>query len=155
MAGGGRDIGMRRAGSGDADAAAVVVRAAFAPYVARIGREPAPMAADYGALCAEGRVTLAETSGAGPVGVLVAYPKGGWLHVETVAAATPRLGVGRALMAAAAAEAARLGLAGLHLYTNAAMTEALAFYDALGFARIGRRMEAGFDRVYFRKEVER
>ena len=146
---------MRRAAPEEADAAAAIVRGAFEPYAALIGRPPAPMTADYRTLCAEGSVTLADAPGARPLGVLVAYPKGGWLHVETVAAATPRLGVGRALMAHAEAEAARLGLAGVHLYTNAAMTEALAFYDTLGFERVGRRMEAGFDRVYFRKEIGR
>ena len=143
---------IRSAGPDEAGAVAALVRAAFAPFAPRIGREPAPMGADYPALCAQGAVHVAE-SGDRLAGAIVAYPKAGWLHVETVAAAAPRRGVGRALMGWAQAEAARLGLAGVELYTNAAMTEALAFYDALGFERLGRRREAGYERVYFRKEA--
>ncbi len=50
-------------------------------------------------------------------------------------------------------EALEHGLTEIRLYTNALMTENLAWYPRLGYEETGRRMEDGFDRVYFRKPV--
>jgi Ni,Fe-hydrogenase III large subunit len=44
-------------------------------------------------------------------------------------------------------------LPSIELYTNAKMTENLAYYPRLGFEETGRRREDGFDRVYFRRLV--
>ena len=41
----------------------------------------------------------------------------------------------------------------VELYTNAQMTENLSLYPRLGYAKTGRRMEDGFDRVFYRKEL--
>ena len=138
----------------DADAVAACVRAAYAEYVERIGREPAPMGADYAALIAEGGVWVAR-SRAGIAGVLVLRPQPPSLLLENVAVAPAHRGrgLGRALVAFAEEHARAHGFDAVTLYTNERMTENLAMYPALGYAETGRRVEDGFARVYFRKPV--
>jgi ribosomal protein S18 acetylase RimI-like enzyme len=140
------------AGPGDARAVAACVRAAYAHYVARIGREPAPMTADYEALIAAGEVWLIR-AGEQVAGVLVLRPQPPALLVENVAVAPgfQARGLGRALMAFADAHARAEGLAEVILYTNERMTENLRFYPALGFTETGRAMQDGFARVFYRK----
>jgi ribosomal protein S18 acetylase RimI-like enzyme len=55
-----------------------------------------------------------------------------------------RLGVGRLLMQAAERCAAELGLAALQLDVRAVNTEALHFYEALGYAPVQLRLERRF-----------
>lgn len=138
----------------DAAAATACVRDAYAEYVERIGREPAPMGADYAALTAEGAVWVIRERKA-IVGVLVLRPSPPDLLLENVAV-TPAhrgRGLGRALIAFAEAHARGSGLEAVTLYTNERMTENLLLYPALGFTETGRRVEDGFARVYFRKRV--
>jgi ribosomal protein S18 acetylase RimI-like enzyme len=103
------------------DAAAVTscVRSAYAGYVERIGREPAPMAADNAALIARGEVWVVCEAGR-LVGVLVMRPDPPALFVENVAVLPEQQGrgVGRALMAFAEDHARAAGLAEVALYTN-------------------------------------
>lgn len=132
-----------------------LVRAAYALYVERIGREPAPMNADHTSAVVAGRVLLAR-AGADLVGVLVTEPHGDHLLIENLAV-DPRAqgtGIGHALLERAEAEARALGLPELRLYTNAKMTENLVYYPRQGFRETDRRTEDGFDRVYFAREVE-
>jgi len=138
----------------DARAVAGCVRAAYAHYVERIGREPAPMTADYEALIDAGEVWVAR-AGDGVAGVLVLRPQPPALLLENVAVAPDRQGegLGRALMAFAEDRARAEGLAEVVLYTNERMTENLRFYPALGYAETGRAMQDGFARVFFRKPV--
>ncbi len=139
---------------GDARAVTACVRAAYARYVARIGREPAPMTADYEALIAAGEVWLIR-AGEEVAGVLVLRPQPPALLVENVAVAPgfQGRGLGRALMAFADAHARAEGLAEVVLYTNERMTENLRFYPALGFTETGRAMQDGFARVFYRKPL--
>ncbi|GAA4252340.1 GNAT family N-acetyltransferase [Dactylosporangium darangshiense] len=135
---------------GDAEAVRALVRAAYAHYVPRIGREPAPMSADYEALIAEGRVWIA---GRPPVGVLVLIPREDHLLLDNVAVAhrARGTGVGAALLAFAEERARALGLPRIRLYTNAAMHENLAYYPRHGYTETHRTSESGFHRVYFEK----
>jgi GNAT superfamily N-acetyltransferase len=100
------------AGPGDASAVAACVRAAYAHYVERIGREPAPMTADFPALIAAGEVWVIR-AGEGVAGVLVLRPQPPALLVENVAVVPDRQGhgLGRALMAFAEEHARAEGLA--------------------------------------------
>ena len=50
---------IRRASAGEAAAANEITSAAYRPYIERIGREPAPMSADFEALIAAGDVWVA------------------------------------------------------------------------------------------------
>ena len=145
---------IRLARAGDVDAIRGLVRDAYAIYVPRIGREPAPMTADYGALVDTGAVWVA-TEGQRIVGVLVLQPTAGSLLLENVAVRPERQGrgIGRMLIAFAEREAARRGFDEVTLYTNAKMTENLSFYPALGYTAVAWRSEYGFDRVFFRKVI--
>lgn len=131
------------------------IAASFRPYIARMGRAPAPVTADHAAMIAAGEVHLLEEAG-DRLGLIVLRAKPGHLFVDIIAVVSgaQRRGIGRALMRFAEAEARRLGLAAVRLYTNAKMTEALSFYPALGYRQTGARREDGFDRVYFDKRLE-
>jgi ribosomal protein S18 acetylase RimI-like enzyme len=145
---------IRPAAAADVPAIAALVRAAYAMYVPRIGRQPAPVTADHAALVAAGRVWVAEVAGE-IAGVIVLIPRADHLLVENVAVAPAMQGrgIGRALMTQAEERAAAAGLAELRLYTNQLMTENLALYPALGYVETGRRVEDGFARVYFSKRI--
>jgi len=146
---------IRPARPADADWARAVVRRAYALYVPRMGKEPAPMLADYGALITAGEVCVLEDAGA-PAALIVIYPKEDALFIENIAVdpSAQRKGHGRALLGFAEREAQRLGLKFLRLYTNAAMTENLTYYPSLGFRETERREEDGYKRVFFEKRVE-
>jgi ribosomal protein S18 acetylase RimI-like enzyme len=145
---------IRPAVPADAEAVAACVRAAYAHYVPRIGREPAPMGANYPALIAAGAVWVAEEDGE-VAGVLVLHPQPPALLVENVAVrpAFQGRGLGRALMRFAEERARAAGLEETVLYTNERMTENLRFYPALGYAETGRGEQDGFARVFFRKSL--
>jgi len=128
-----------------------IARAAYARYVSRIGREPAPMVADYDADARAGRIVVLEVE-RNVIGYLVAWPEDDTYFIENIGV-EPQLqgkGWGRRLMDHAATEAAHLGLSALRLYTNAAMTENLSIYAHMGFVETHRAIEKGFNRVYMR-----
>jgi ribosomal protein S18 acetylase RimI-like enzyme len=133
---------------------AATIAAAFAPYIPRIGRPPAPMTADHAALVTAGEVHVLEERGE-RLGLIVMRRMADHLFVDILAVRpeAQHRGIGRRLMAFAETEAVRLSLAALRLYTNAAMTENLRFYPRLGFRRTNARSEDGFDRVDFEKEL--
>jgi len=145
---------IRRASAGDAAAATAITRAAYRTYVERIGREPAPMAADFGALIEAGDVWVAADRDQ-VVGVLVLRLQDTALLLESVAVdpAHQGQGIGRSLIDHAEQVARDAGLSAVELYTNAHMTENLRLYPSLGYDLIDRRWEDGFDRVFFRKSL--
>ena len=144
---------IRNAEPGDRTAVERIARAAYAPYVALIGRAPAPMVADFAAAIAAGRVWVTGTPVAGYV---VAWRRGDHWHLENVAVdpAAQGRGIGRALVAHVETLARRDGAAAVELYTNAKMAANLRLYPRLGYVETGRRTEDGFDRVFFRKALE-
>ena len=152
--GGNDGIRFAQASAVDVPAILALVRAAYAPYVERIGREPAPMGADYAAQVAAGRILLARR-GEQLLGLLVTEPRTDHLLVENVAVSPEAqgMGVGARLLELAEAEARRLGLPELRLYTNAKMTENLAYYPRRGYVETERRTEHGFDRVFFSRKL--
>ena len=99
---------IRQALLDDAAAVTACVRAAYAVYVERIGREPAPMAADHAALIAAGAVWVATEAGA-VSGVLVLHAQPPAMFVENVAVLPQRQGhgLGRELLAFAEGRARR------------------------------------------------
>lgn len=145
---------IRRAAAGDAAAAAEITSAAYRPYIERIGREPAPMGADFDALIGAGAVWVATEDGR-VVGVLVLELQDTALLLESVAVdpAHQGHGIGRSLIDHAEQVARDAGLSAVDLYTNAHMTENLRLYPSLGYDLIDRRREDGFDRVFFRKSL--
>jgi ribosomal protein S18 acetylase RimI-like enzyme len=146
---------LRPARADDLEAVRRVVDAAYAIYVPRIGRPPAPMTADYAGLIAAGAVRVAEADGT-VVGVLVTHPEHGHLLVENVAVAPDHQGrgLGRMLLDEAERQARELGLPELRLYTNQLMAENLEMYPRLGYRETGRNVEDGYARVHFAKPVK-
>ena len=145
----------RRAMPADLAQVQAVVAAAFAPYVAVIGRRPAPMDADYGALVARGFARVAVDDTAALLGFVTFWPKGDHLYLDAVAVRPEAAGrgIGRALVGAAEAEGRALGLPEIRLYTNAAMEGNLTLYPHLGYRQLDRRIDEGFDRVFFVKAL--
>jgi ribosomal protein S18 acetylase RimI-like enzyme len=144
---------IRPAVSTDVDDVQEIVDTAYSPYIARIGRSPAPMTADYAALVAAGAVdVLLDDTVAG---LLVTVVEPDHLLIENVAVApwAQGRGHGRRLLDHAEHRARSQGLVELRLYTNALMTENLALYPRLGYRETGRHTEDGFDRVYFSKAL--
>lgn len=147
---------IRPAAPSDAPALRAIAEAAYARYVAAIGRRPAPMDADFAAHIDRGEAWVA-TLEARVVGyaILLNAPAADALFLENIAVdpSAQGRGVGRALFDFVETRATSLERAAIELYTNAKMTENLALYPRLGYAEIDRRREDGFDRVFFRKAL--
>jgi ribosomal protein S18 acetylase RimI-like enzyme len=145
-------VTVRPADPGDVDVLRRIAAAAYQPYVARIGRAPAPMTADYAQAVRSGQAWVAVEDGqvTGFV-VLVAYP--GYLLLENVAVlpTAQGRGIGGRLLSLAEEHARSLGLSEIRLYTNEAMTENLAYYPRRGYTETHRAEQDGFRRVFFRK----
>jgi ribosomal protein S18 acetylase RimI-like enzyme len=143
---------LRPARPEDAKGLQEIARLAYELYLPRMDRPPAPMLADYRPLIAAGQVDVLE-EGDRILGFIVAFPREGDYFVENlaVAPACQGAGHGRFLMAAAEARAREQGFARVRLYTNAVMTENLAFYHRLGYCEEDKRLEDGYHRVYFVK----
>lgn len=144
---------VRRATPADLAAIQTIARAAYAIYVERMGRDPAPMVADFAGQIAAGQVHVLDDEGV--AGYAVIYPRGDHLHLENVAVDPARQGggLGRRLLAFVEDEAKRRGLATVELYTNIHMSENQRLYPALGYVETGRRTEDGFARVFYRKAL--
>jgi N-acetylglutamate synthase-like GNAT family acetyltransferase len=144
---------MRTAQPGDADAVTALVQRAYARYVQRMGRRPRPMDDDYAAAIARGEVTLREDDDGALAGIVVMYPEDGYLLVDNVAVDPARWGEGhgRALLEHAEAEAGRLGMPELRLYTHVTMVENIGLYGRAGWIEYDRGGEPGWERVFFRK----
>lgn len=139
----------------DAAAVAALVERAYAPWVAVIGRRPAPMDDDYVARCRAGQVFCLEGDGA-LLGILVLEDGGDHLWLDNVAVepAAKGRGLGRQLLAFAEAEARRRGLPELRLLTHQKMLSNIALYARLGYAETDRRVEDGFARVFMTKRIQ-
>ena len=133
----------------DLPAAYDVLRAAFTPYTALIGRPPAPLSADLAAAQSAGALWV--TSG----GIMACHAQGDALEIDILAIAPSHQGrgLGAAFVAHAETLARAKGLAALTLHTNARMEAAQRLYLRAGFALVERRQDAGFDRVFFRKAL--
>lgn len=146
------DIAFRRATDADVAAIERIVHGAYSKYVARMEAEPGPMRDDYAAKAAGGVVWLAEQGGE-TVGLIVLIPETDHLLIENVAV-IPGLqgtGLGRRLFGLAHAQAARLGLEEIRLYTAEEMVENLAIYRHWGWTEYARAAQAGYARVFMRK----
>ena len=147
-------LSVRKAEPQDVARLTAIAAAAYSPYVARIGRPPAPLTADYAAAVAREEVWVALRDGA-VVGLLVLVAEPDHLLLENVAVdpAAQGSGVGTFLLGVAESQALQLGRPEIRLYTNAAMTENLAYYPRRGYVETHRGRQDGFDRVYFSKPL--
>ena len=131
------------------------VNVAYAVYVGIVGRRPAPMLANYDALIEQGTVYVIDGA-RGIDGVLVIRPHDDHLLLENVAVRPSRQkqGLGRKLIAFAEDQAMERGLSEVQLYTHVRMEGNLSVYPRLGYEETERRSEDGYERVYFRKQLQ-
>lgn len=125
---------------------------AYAKYVARIGKKPAPMVADFASLIGEQCVHVAICTST-VAGYVVFYPVNKSMHLENVAVKPEfaGLGIGGQLIRYVESVATQQRLVAVELYTNEGMTENLSMYPALGYLETARKRQAGFNRVFYRK----
>jgi GNAT superfamily N-acetyltransferase len=145
---------IRPARPADADAVAACVHLAYEKYVARIGRLPKPMLANYASAIAQHQVWVVDGE-VGVAAVLELIPEDDHLLIENVAVDPARQGggLGRRLMAFAEDEAGRQGFAALRLYTNAKFVENIASYERLGYVETGREPYKESAVVFMRKRL--
>ncbi len=147
-------LSLRRAVSADVPSLVKLAYAAYGRYVARIGRPPAPMTADYDKLVAQAEIWVTEDE-TELVGLLVVIENPGHLLLDNVAVipSAQGRGIGAGLLRHAEKRARERGLAEIRLYTNAAMTENLAYYARHGYVETHRAEQDGFQRVFFSKQL--
>ena len=147
-------ITIRPADEADAPVLRQIAMAAYQHYVPRIGRAPAPMAADYPAAVRRGQAWVA-AEGSQVAGFIILIAQPGYLLLENVAVlpAAQGRGIGARLLALAEEHARSLGRPEIRLYTNEAMTENLAYYPRHGYIQTHRACQDGFHRVFFRKQL--
>jgi ribosomal protein S18 acetylase RimI-like enzyme len=145
---------IRGASAHDAERLRSIARDAYGKYVARIGREPAPMFADFDAEIADNHVLVVEVAEL-VAGYMIAWPERDFYFIDNIAIdpAWQGQGLGRQLLHYAVLKAKQLRLPSIRLYTNVAMTENLTMYAHLGFTETHRAWEDGFHRVYLRLAV--
>jgi len=145
---------IRPATATDASAIVEVVDRAYRHYISRIGEPPGPMLDDYVARVSEGTVWVLEEA-AVIVGIIVLLSASDYLLLDNIAVtpARQRLGLGRRLLAFAEAEALRRGYREIRLYTHQKMVENQRLYASIGYEETGRGAEAGYARVFMRKQL--
>ena len=145
-------LGLRRATADDLPAIKAVIGAAYARYLTRMDKPPAPMLRDYGPSVEAGTTWV---TGSPITAVLTLDSRSDHLYVENIAVdpSAQGRGLGRALMEFAEQEAARRGLNRIALVTHEAMTENQAIYARLGYTETGRRSEDGYRRIYLEKPL--
>jgi GNAT superfamily N-acetyltransferase len=119
-----------------------------------MGKPPGPMLDDYAARVLEGAVSVLE-EGAAIAGIIVLLPATNCLVLDNVAVSPGRqgFGLGRQLLAFAEAEALRRGYHEIRLYTHQTMVGNQRLYASIGYEETGRSTEAGYDRVFMRKQL--
>jgi len=129
-------------------------RVAYAKYIERMGREPAPMVVDFSKQIELGQVYIALCD-ASFAGYVVYYPEQNHIHLENVAVLPTFAGqgIGKKLIYFVEQAARDRGLPAVELYTNEVMTENLSMYPKLGYIETKREQQAGFNRVFFRKRT--
>ncbi|MGO4337007.1 GNAT family N-acetyltransferase [Labrys sp. KB_33_2] len=145
---------LRLATTADLPAIEHIVEAAYAPYIARIGRKPGPMLDDYAALVRAGRVRVSPLDG-NVLGILVLIPQEDVMLLDNIAVAPAAQGrgLGRRLLQAAENLAREAAYRRIRLYTNEAMTENIALYARSGYVETHRVEEKGLRRVYMEKDL--
>jgi ribosomal protein S18 acetylase RimI-like enzyme len=145
---------IRTATSADVPAIMDIVDQAYRHYTARLGKPPGPMLDDYAARVAEGVVWVLE-EGAAVIAIIVLLSAPDYLLLDNIAVSPTRqgLGLGRRLLAFAEAEALRRGYREIRLYTHQTMVENQRLYASIGYEETGRGVEAGYDRVFMRKQL--
>ena len=145
---------IRAATAADVPAIAEIVEQAYRHYIARIGKPPGPMLDDYATRVLDGAVWVLD-EGAEIAALIVLLPAPNYLLLDNIAVSPARqgLGLGQRLLVFAEAEALRRGYREIRLYTHQTMVENQRLYASIGYEETGRGAEAGYDRVFMRKQL--
>ena len=132
-----------------------MTRAAYAKWVALIGREPLPMQADHERAVAEHTIDLLSVEGA-LVGLLETILRPDHLWIENVAVAPERQGrgYGRLLLAHAETRAVEARRFEIRLQTNQAFAANLALYAKLAYVIARTEPFRGGMFVHMSKRIE-
>ena len=146
---------IRLATGNDVSALRAIATYAYAQYVGAIGREPAPMVADFDHHLRNDIVFVAVTK---PENIVVGYAvlmrKDDSVWLESIAVATAHIGQGIGTSLINHIEDHLSGCTtSYQLYTNVKMVRNMRWYERLGFIETGRGVENGFERVYYRKTL--
>jgi ribosomal protein S18 acetylase RimI-like enzyme len=147
-------VWIRLAREVDVSDVSALVQAAYAPYLDRLPMAPVPLSADYATLVSALACRVAATEQR-IVGLLVLWPRGDHLLIENLAVhpEAQHRGIGGLLLGRAEQEARESGLGTVRLFTNARMTENLAYYGRRGYEETSRTGDTGFDRVFLEKRL--
>lgn len=150
----GGKVEVRWAVAADVDSVMCVADAAYAKYVARLGRPPAPMHEDYGEALERGGLHVLTVDGR-VVGLLELEVAPDYVYIVNAAIAPQhqKQGLGVHLLIHAESEARAAGVGELRLHTNVRMTENIALYEAGGFTVYDQREQDGYERVFMRKSI--
>jgi GNAT superfamily N-acetyltransferase len=148
-------IEIRPAVPADAEAIRSLTRAAYAKWVALIGREPLPMQADYERAVAEHTIDLLIVDGA-LAGLLETIRRPDHLWIETVAVApgAQGRGFGRLLLDHAERRALRSGRMQIRLLTNQAFAANLELYAKRGYIVDQTEAFCGGTTVHMSKRID-
>lgn len=153
---------IRPARADDLAAIKAIAEAAYRPYVARNGLEPAPLNDDYAARIRNSQLWVMEVEYAPggpdhevPCGFLVLIEQQDCLLLDNVAVdpSAQGCGYGRAMLEFAEGYAHWTGLPAIRLYTQEIMIENIAIYTARGYRETHRLTENGLPRVYMEKQL--
>jgi ribosomal protein S18 acetylase RimI-like enzyme len=146
---------IRRALPEDVNTVVQITNAAYARYVALLGRPPQPMTTDHPRMIREDEVWLLGQGGE-LIGVLELVVEPDCLLIYSVAIRPDRQkrGHGRRLLDWAEQEARRMALRRVRLYTNTLMVENIALYRRLGYRETGQEPYLGSTILHMSKEIE-
>lgn len=127
-----------------------IAEAAYAKYIPRMGKRPAPMDAEFARHIASDTVFIAETDRISGYAIIAEEKDGFWLDNIAVHPAMSGHGLGSALISRVETHLSKV-VDRYRLYTNVAMTENQAWYEKLGFVETHRSDASGFERIYYVK----
>ena len=145
---------LRRATPSDVPQIAALVDLAYEKYVARIGRKPKPMLADYNLAVSTHEIWVHDRDGAIQA-VLELIPGETHLLIENVAV-HPKAqgqGLGGQLLLFAEEAAVRRGFTEVRLYTNERFIENLAIYSKRGYRELYRESIGTTQAVHMSKPM--
>lgn len=150
--------GIRPAEPADLAPVRAIAEAAYRPYVARNGLEPAPLHEDYAARITAGQlwVRTEETATQTRIcGFLVLIEAADHLILDNIAVAPAAQGRGHggAMMDFAEGYARWASLPAIRLYTQEIMVENIAIYTARGYVETHRATEYGLRRIHMEKRL--
>ncbi len=143
---------IRLATTEDVGAVTQCAQAAYHKYIVRIGRQPAPMLADYAQQIEQQQVHVL-LAGRKFGGFAVCYPAAGSYFLENIAVHPSLQSGGYGIRLLKYVESLAFGFDKIALYTNEKMVENLHWYQQHGYTETKRVTEDGFARVYFEKRL--